>query len=616
MEAEDGVSLLSVKSLHTTSKTITKIVKRLRAMTLKLLPVEVDPEELKKPSSSIINPKVISSFQQAAGDYAEALPYALLRARQTFMAEANSNPADYDENLCRAIACEVLARRIVHLTPADRMTSIMSTRYCHIQRDGDDSSLSSALELAIDQHCTIFLSSSEAQYVVNCLWRGEWIQVHNARNDIDYVPFEDYQKHSFSHHFHPSRLAVPRYQNIFNVIIWIFYLFVYSQAVQQPVERINPRDEGLSGWELILYIMALAFSLQETSKVYKTLRLFTWRAFGFWTIISLITDSLLMAAFVMRMIGIATPDSSINYHFLSFQVLSFVSPFIWMKLVTVVDGYKYIGTMQICVGRMLQESTIFFLLLSILAIGFAQGLYALDAADGQSDHTMGVINSLIQALLQAPVFGGDITGSGPALGIYYLWNFVTSVVLLNILISLFSSAYEDVVDDAEAEFLAFFAGKTIGMIRAPDVYVYPAPFSLIELFLVVPFEFFISKDAYDTLNKYIMTLLFFIPLTLISLWESLVESGSIKNRYMASWLLPVNDGNDDSDAVRNPKVDREDHVYEDGHNVDGEGLEISKVSFDQLTKVFPNPVMSNDTLILNEINDLKKMIEDLQKKLN
>jgi hypothetical protein len=35
-------------------------------------------------------------------------------------------------------------------------------------------------------------------------------------------------------------------------------------TVQQPVERLNPRGEGLSGWEFILYIMALAFSFQGT----------------------------------------------------------------------------------------------------------------------------------------------------------------------------------------------------------------------------------------------------------------------------------------------------------------------------------------------------------------
>jgi hypothetical protein len=45
-----------------------------------------------------------------------------------------------------------------------------------------------------------------------------------------------------------------------------------------------------------------------------------------------------------------------------------------------------------------------------------------------------------------------------------------------------------VVDNAEAHYLAFFAGKTVGMIRAPDTYVYPAPFNLIEVVLVAPFE--------------------------------------------------------------------------------------------------------------------------------
>jgi hypothetical protein len=45
-----------------------------------------------------------------------------------------------------------------------------------------------------------------------------------------------------------------------------------------------------------------------------------------------------------------------------------------------------------------------------------------------------------------------------------------------------------VVGDAEAEYMAFFATKTVAMTRAPDSYVYPAPFNLIEIFLVAPFE--------------------------------------------------------------------------------------------------------------------------------
>lgn len=44
------------------------------------------------------------------------------------------------------------------------------------------------------------------------------------------------------------------------------------------------------------------------------------------------------------------------------------------------------------------------------------------------------------------------------------------------------------VGDAAAEYSAFFAGKVIGMIRAPDDYLYLPPFNLIETFLVAPWE--------------------------------------------------------------------------------------------------------------------------------
>ena len=43
---------------------------------------------------------------------------------------------------------------------------------------------------------------------------------------------------------------------------------------------------------------------------------------------------------------------------------------------------------------------LFSKLLSVLAIGFAQGLYAIDAADGETEHGSLVFNALIQALLQ------------------------------------------------------------------------------------------------------------------------------------------------------------------------------------------------------------------------
>lgn len=71
------------------------------------------------------------------------------------MRDAYLNPPDYGESICRATACEVLARRIVHNLAVDRLESVMSTRFRYRESDGDASAPTSALETAIDQHCTV-----------------------------------------------------------------------------------------------------------------------------------------------------------------------------------------------------------------------------------------------------------------------------------------------------------------------------------------------------------------------------------------------------------------------------------------------------------------------------
>jgi hypothetical protein len=191
-------------------------------------------------------------------------------------------------------------------------------------------------------------------------------------------------------------------------------------------------------------------------QIFKTLRFATWRAFGFWHVAAVTTDALLLTAFILRAYGLASPEGKRDQLLLhSFQVLSFVSPFIWTKLVTVFDGHKYVGTMQICVTRMFRESGIFFALLSILGIGFLQGLYALDAADGEVESSIDVMHAMVQSLLQAPNYE-KFANSTAGITLYYFWNVATALVLINVLISLFSSAYSDVVGDAEAEYLAFF----------------------------------------------------------------------------------------------------------------------------------------------------------------
>jgi len=48
-------------------------VKRLRALTLALLPVEVDTDSISEPTSRIITPQVVAAYRAAAGDFTEAV---------------------------------------------------------------------------------------------------------------------------------------------------------------------------------------------------------------------------------------------------------------------------------------------------------------------------------------------------------------------------------------------------------------------------------------------------------------------------------------------------------------------------------------------------------------
>ncbi|CCM00664.1 uncharacterized protein FIBRA_02703 [Fibroporia radiculosa] len=588
------------------------LIRRVRALTLRLLPVEVPPENIADPTSRVITSQVVDAYVAAAGDFTDVLPYCLLQARKEFLWDATNNPADWGENHGRGMFVLLAGSAYLnsHRTsaflklspaPSDKVVPMLSTRFRHKEIDDDYSEKSSALEAAFDSHCTIFLSSTEAQDVVNYLWRGQLVQKHGDDHDVDFVPYKEYGYHGFWVHFDPGRLSVPRYQNIFRILVWIFFLITYSQAVREPLDKLNPDHSALDIWEIFLYVLALSLSFEDIHKVYKLFLFVSWRSLGFWDVVSTITDSLLVAAFVLRVMGIASSaPNDVILRTRSFQCLSFSCLILWgylhrMKLVPVFDGFQPVGTMQICVARMLKESGIFFGLLAILGVGFMQGLYALDAADGQSDHPYEVIHALIQALLQSPNYDMfSASSSGQIL--FYFWNVATAVILLNVLISLFSSAYDDVVGDAAAEYLTYFAGKVGGMIRAPDDYVYPAPFNLVEIFFVAPLE--------SCINRYVMLVLFFIPLSGIALYEAELEPS--KNRWIKDWFSHPDEGGEPTPEFENPDVHPDDAAR---------GLEISKVSFDKLVQAFPDTTHSSEAVLVAEIRQLKDQMEELKQLL-
>jgi len=189
----------------------------------------------------------------------------------------------------------------------------------------------------------------------------------------------------------------------------------------------------------------------------------------------------------------------------------------WMRLLLYLDSIRFFGAMLVVLKVMMKESLIFFALLTVIVVGFLQAFIGMDNADSNADATIFILQAMANAVMQSPDFSG-FDAFAPPFGIilYYIFTFVVMVVLLNILIALYNSAYEDITDNAIDEYMALFSQKTMQFVRAPDENVFIAPLNLIEIFfLIIPFEWWMKREWYAKLNDYVMGVVY-SPLLLIA----------------------------------------------------------------------------------------------------
>jgi len=246
---------------------------------------------------------------------------------------------------------------------------------------------------------------------------------------------------------------------------------------------------------------------------------------------------------------------------------------------------------------MMKESLIFFALLLVVLIGFLQAFMGLDQVDNELEDTGFVIEAMLKAIMQSPEFDG-FDNFAPPFGIvlYYIFTFVVMVVLLNILIALYNSAYEDITENAVDEYMALFAQKTMQFVRAPDENVFIAPFNLIELFLLVlPFEWWMPNDKYQRLNDYVMGVIY-SPLLLITSFLETKQAHVVKyNRRR---------GEDDDDTVEEWEQLTADCDFE----ADG----WSKKVEDSKPNVETDAAILEVRKLRKEVGELKGLIEGLK----
>lgn len=517
------------------SRQTLRIALNLKKLIDKVIPVVFASHEITSSLSPILNENVVALVYKAAGGkgngekgsssykYRAALVFALLKVTGWYWQQAEFELSDNELYTLRAVAAQTLAATIIEETTDDEylFLGMLCHRYT-ISLNEEDAVPISALELAVDMHSTIVIGSLGYQRCIKWLWRG-WI-VQSSVDPHSYVLYKGVSSHSIRTHFDPARVKTPYYQSILEIFFSITYLVLYTIILNGHQET----GSSLDVFEIFFYLFTLGSVLDEVVKIYHV----GLNYLGFWNTFNDTMYSIITVSVVFRFLSLehhgAKRDS---YDEISFRILSCAAPFMWSRLLLYLDAQQFVGAMIVVIKTMMKESIIFFVLLFVVIVGFLQGFLGLDASDGKNEATKKIFISLVKGVVGDSSFEDVESLVYPYASIlYYFYTFVLSVILMNILVALYSTAYAAIVENATDEYFALVAQKTLRYVRAPDQDLYVPPLNLIE-WVFSPLYYVISKQAFKKLNYYIM-LVFYSPLLTYITIDELANARRIQyNRF-------------------------------------------------------------------------------------
>ncbi|KAF9173311.1 hypothetical protein BGX21_001348 [Mortierella sp. AD011] len=457
--------------------------------------------------------------------------YGLLRCVETYLNEGERDVGRKRLLQRRADIAQLAAASVTRLFVGK---DLMAT-YCHVltrpfYAAGEDrDTAENAIEIAIRVHATDFLAEVEVQRCVQALWNGLILQTEDDESGVRFVEYSGVRRsrHVLWEWVDVGRLNVPRYQNNIKIAMFILFLAMYTIVV-------NNRTDYPSIVEWGVYVFVCGYIFEEFRLIFEGGSAFFLGSLWHW--INIISYSMFIFSFALRFTGcyvVVGDDARDHYSNLSYDLLALLSIFLWVKTLSLLDGFQYFGTMIMVLQKMLKDGIMFFWLLAWVYIGFFQSFYALQEDDLKDFGSSTML--LVRGFLQDPDWElAESIDHNYGNYLFGLYLFFTSIILLNLLIALFNSSYTNITDSSEKEYLALFTFKVFSYLKSPDQFPYAAPFNLIEVFLVIPWSTVLSTESYRKLNRMVMGPLFSIPILIIARSE--------RKRY-----LKLKDANEDSD---------------------------------------------------------------------
>lgn len=509
-----------------TPRQVLRIGLNLKFLIDKVIPIAYDVNQVTCQNSRILNHKVIKLSREACGGkhndkgslrkYQSVLVFTLLKVSSWYNDLSIKELHNADLYKLRCVAAQHLCKIIIEFEENVDLQylflNMLLRRYSMNENDVDSEPLS-VVELATDLHATTVISASGFQRCLAWLWRG-WI-IQAPDEPTTFVRDATISSMSFKAHFSPERIKTPKYQNILQIFFSFLFLFLYTLVVNDK----NSTDvEPFDLEEIIFYCFTLGNLIDEALKIYYV----GFAYLAFWNVFNDTLYAIISVSFVLRVVSlslVSTKYSAGSWDMLSYRILSCAAPFIWSRLLLYLESVQFVGLMLVVLKFMMTESIVFFVMLLLVMIGFLQGFIGLDASDGSIDITGPIMKNLVMTVVGAGGFDTFKSFAPPYAAIlWYCYCFIVTVILLNILIALYSNAYQKVVENASDEYMALMSQKTLRFIRAPDEKVFVPPLNILEIALK-PLEFILSEKYSDLITHFIMCVIYSPTLLVVAISE-------------------------------------------------------------------------------------------------
>lgn len=394
--------------------------------------------------------------------------------------------------------------------PEDVIRDSYHTSRWTVQNRGGYERKSTVLELAIISDCKMLLSSPACQKVMDAIYIGRI--VYTPSSFIDILP--DFYKHKPITLYHPEkapllnqyRLMVPRTRNYMDIFQFLVLLIFYILAM-------NARHrEEFTTYEFVFCVYAIGWVLDELASVLEH----GWQCYtqNLWSFLDTIFAVIFSIYFVMRMHNLATGDTLLGRPAL--DILAAGAPVLVPRLAF---NLMSENMLFVCLRAMMADFTVLTLLAIWCFAGFLLSMFWL----GENRFASVTIGKWMLYVW----FGLDGTGIQRSVEFHWLigpilmvtFAFLGNTLFLTILVSMLSTTYSKIANNAAAEVQFRRAVLTFEGVKSDSIFAYQPPFNVLALCIMLPLKIVVSPRWFHKVNVAAIRTINMPLLTLISFYE-------------------------------------------------------------------------------------------------